>query len=97
MIANQPKAALPWHFRKSGHVVSITSNNLVVAYFSEPSPGLDEGFVEGENMPYIHHAANAYPKLVEALRSCLSDLEEANPKCVRRKAYRAVLEKLGEA
>jgi hypothetical protein len=50
--------------------------------------GYDAGCDDGEKVAEREKAA-----LLTALQSCLSDLEAANPKCVRLNAYRAAIKK----
>jgi hypothetical protein len=64
----------------------------------------ENGATSDENAAYIVHAANAYPKLVEALRETLRDrLTQANlhqlPPGIRARleSARALLRELGEA
>ena len=102
---HSPATSLPFKHRENtfitarGHVFACPT----YAHPTTPDDGLSESDVR-QNFSYLVHAANAYPKLVEALRETLRDrLTQANlhqlPPGIRSRleSARALLRELGEA
>jgi hypothetical protein len=82
-VKHKPRTPLPWTFNKhSGYVFAQAEGQHTVVARADRSPG-DTG--------YATHAANAYPKLVEALRAC----EDGSLEGLMR--AKALLRELGEA
>lgn len=90
----KPSTSLPWETIKLPGYYGVVNEQDLRACESQDS----------KDAAYIVHAANAYPKLVEALRETLRDrLTQANlhqlPPGIRARleSARALLRELGEA
>jgi hypothetical protein len=82
---SHPATKLPWDLNKEGNIVG---DSLIVAK-------MDRGhFMDREgDAAYIAHAANAYPKLVEALRNAI---RSDKFKAIAEMEAAALLRELGE-
>ena len=94
MTKHAPATPLPWFFDYDEHRGTIRGNDgtIVFAAAAMAHPRKVEA-----DMPYMTHAAVAYPKLVEALAAAI------NPKTGARETHgfvmhaRALLRELGES
>jgi hypothetical protein len=88
MSAHRPGTPLPWRVGDAGHGVFGPPNG-------KPAPEMVADVRRADNCRFIVHAANAYPKLVAALKdlqACADPVRDAK----ELKATRALLRELGE-
>jgi hypothetical protein len=67
-VKHQPATPLPWYRVTADRNVQLTPNSsgdVVTAQIHGSISGIDAA----QDVAYIAHACNAYPKLVEALRA----------------------------
>lgn len=84
----KPATPLPWIAQPSPSFTPLKDGDWQMLRYTTDDDGIHYADAD---MQYIAHAANAYPKLVEALRKF--------DKCIRAKAMidaRALLRELGE-
>lgn len=86
----KPATSLPWSAGKYNQWVQSNDGELVASVETEHNHG-------PENAAYIAHAANAYPKLVEALKNIAANEWDANGATATGKSVRALLREVGEA
>ncbi len=97
--APKPATPLPWigwTARKHHQVWGDNRNRLIAEVRQLSGPN---GFESSQDAAYIAHAANAYPKLVEALKGALAALEFNGLLSDQYDAHskrRALLAELGE-
>jgi len=99
MTAQKPATALPY---RTGPASTLEANKLGIRgiWTADKKTGVADVYGHRENAAYIVHAANAYPKLVEALRNVeelLADLERGGAENPEFEQVRALLRELGEA
>ena len=84
-VKNFPCSPLPWAIRKDGADTHIDSSSKLasVACDTQYYP-----WIETADMPYIVHAANAYPKLVALVKEYADEYGHG--------AFGALLNELGE-
>ena len=89
-VKHQPATPLPW----GSEIDAMIAKCDAAVLKSEYRKATDEiaGFVQGHR-DYIVHAANAYPKLVEALRYILAHPDDK----AQRERGANLLRELGEA
>ena len=102
MTKHTPATPLPWIAMHYGDGTVRTRNNWGdgVGNLVAESASQEHPVAKVANAYYIAHAANAYPKLVEALRTVLPALWNDNAVCKvyekERDAGEALLHSLGE-
>jgi hypothetical protein len=71
-MKNQPATQLPWNqqlgTQKQGATISLDGSPLVLVYGETRTEAVKDA-------EYIAHAANAYPKLIEALKAAYVALD----------------------
>ena len=96
---HKPATALPWETAVNGEeppqwdVCAANGGDMVADLMNMPDTG-------EQDAAYIVHAANAYPRLVEALRNLKEQVECMNAQQAFGRDYdeaRALLRELGEA
>lgn len=103
MTKHQPATPLPWKISGLGYL----SNNKAVIAATEHVPNLGEQYrhipMNGVDAAYIVHAANSYPRLIEALQWAHQQMTGRGSALRRRfagqklDAQTALLRELGEA
>ena len=79
MTANKPATPLPWSISPDGRkwiYCDATKDHIFLGNAVTKTDGDDE--IAVPNAAYIAHAANAYPKLVAALREYVNVVESVN-------------------
>lgn len=84
----RPATPLPWEVDEEA---TICGNNSAVAFTRRR-----ESAYMDEDAAYIAHAANAYPKLVEALRALHKEAGDFYGTTKNMRKARALLRQLGE-
>lgn len=94
--AVRPATPLPWYAER-GNVDVVTADGEFIATSLQPDSGVATQS-EYTDAAYIAAACNAYPKLVEALRSSLELIYSAGDlaDCEQYKRAAALLRELGE-
>ena len=87
----KPATPLPWKCKQVG---DTGGKNQVGVYEIRHEPWRVAEYANDEDAAYIAHACNAYPKLVEALRS-IAKLAWGGK--LQQYAAQAILRELGEA
>jgi hypothetical protein len=70
MTEHTPATPLPFTHKVNGRLSAVLAEDGLVVMGSLVVPGLKK---DAGNHAYFTHAANAYPKLVEALRELLAE------------------------
>ena len=92
----------PWTIEHDGHrqpgsrskrPPAPTMVMVVAEKGGMPGIMISQGVVEPRDFYNAKLVAKA-PELLEALKTCVSDLREANPKCVRIRAYKNLIQKI---
>ncbi len=94
MVKHKPATPLPWTVEHGNHVIGGNQERSRVAV---GSLSVAEYRVADQNAAYIAHAANAYPRLVEALRELAEASGRGIEACVNAEARaESLLRELGE-
>lgn len=68
-VKHQPATPLPWSLKHGNHVIAGEYEfDVAIAWLTDSTPSSEKA---DANAAYIAHAANTYPRLIEALRQML--------------------------